>query len=57
MVNEPMNGKKTEAINLRVDAGFKSRLTHAAQKERRSVTNMVMKILSDWLEENAEKAA
>jgi len=57
MANEPMNGKKTEAINLRVDAEFKSRLTDAAMKERRSVTNMVMKILSDWMEDNAEKAA
>ncbi len=55
MGNEPINTTKSESINIRVDAEFKSKLTDAALKERRSVTNMVMKILADWMEKNARE--
>lgn len=50
MSNEPINELRTESINLRVEPRFKEKLAKAAQKERRSVSNLVMKILSDWLE-------
>jgi predicted HicB family RNase H-like nuclease len=38
---------KTETLNLRVSADFKSRLTEEAAKEKRSVTNYLEVILTE----------
>ena len=51
MSNEPINKQRTEAVNVRVDKSFKARLVEAAEKEKRSVSNYVIKVLSDKLEQ------
>ena len=39
---------KTETLNLRVSPEFKRRLTEEARKEKRSVTNYIEAVLSDY---------
>jgi uncharacterized protein (DUF1778 family) len=43
--------EKSESINLRVEPAIKEALVQAATKERRSVSNLVVKILDDWLDD------
>ena len=52
MSNDPQPTKqRTEAVNLRVDKRFKAQLVAAAEKEKRSVSNYVIKVLSDKLDQ------
>lgn len=47
---------KTETqIGIRVTNDFKARLETQAQKERRSVSNLILKVMEEYLEQ-AEKA-
>lgn len=48
---------KTDAqIGFRVSSEFKARLEAQAQRERRPVSNLIVKVLEDYLEEMEEKA-
>jgi len=42
--------QRSEAVNVRVDRDMKKALTKAAIQEKRTVSNLVIKVLSDWLE-------
>jgi predicted HicB family RNase H-like nuclease len=44
--------EKTESINLRVDPRLKEQLVKAAKQEQRSVSNYVVKVLSDKLKQS-----
>lgn len=47
---------KTDAqIGLRVTKEFKERLEAQAQKERRSVSNLILKVMEDYLEAQKDK--
>ena len=47
---------KTDAqIGLRVTKEFKEQLEVQAQKERRSVSNLILKVMEDYLKEQQEK--
>ena len=47
---------KTDAqIGLRVTKEFKEQLEAQAQKERRSVSNLILKVMEDYLKEQQEK--
>lgn len=43
--------EKSEAINLRVDPRFKEKLVKAAREEQRSVSNYVIRVLSEKLKD------
>ena len=48
---------KTDAqIGLRVTKEFKEKLEAQARKERRSVSNLILKVMEDYLKEQREKA-
>jgi hypothetical protein len=40
--------RKTETLNLRVSVEFKKQLVEEARRERRSVTNYIEAVLSDF---------
>ncbi len=42
---------KTATLNLRIDPELKAAADKAAVDERRSLTSLVEKLLSDWLQE------
>jgi len=44
--------RKTATLNLRIDPELKAAADRAADVERRSLTSLVEKLLSDWLREN-----
>lgn len=47
---------KTDAqIGLRVTKEFKEQLEAQAQKERRSVSNLILKVMEDYLKEQQEE--
>lgn len=47
---------KTDAqIGLRVTKEFKEKLEAQARKERRSVSNLILKVMEDYLKEQREK--
>lgn len=47
---------KTDAqIGVRVTSDFKERLEAQARKERRSVSNLVLKVLEEYLEAHEEQ--
>ena len=43
-----------DAIHVRAEKSLKEDLALLAAKERRTVSNLVIKILSDWVEEQKE---
>ena len=46
---------KTDAqIGLRVTKEFKEQLEEQARKERRSVSNLILKVMEDYLKEQSE---
>ncbi len=48
---------KTDAyIGIRVTNDFKARLEAQAQKERRSVSNLIFKVMEEYLEQQEEQA-
>lgn len=46
--------KSENQIGFRVTDEFKARLTAQAEKERRSISNLIINVLTDYLD-NAEK--
>ena len=47
---------KTDAqIGIRVTSEFKARLEAQARKERRSVSNLILKVMEEYLESQREK--
>jgi hypothetical protein len=44
--------EKTEALSIRISASVKKAIEKAAKDDRRSVTQQVEKILSEWLRLN-----
>ncbi|MCI8698324.1 MAG: hypothetical protein HFF20_09935 [Oscillospiraceae bacterium] len=48
---------KTDAqITMRVTSEFKTRLEAQAQKERRSVSNLILKVMEEYLEQQEKEA-
>ncbi len=48
---------KTDAqITMRVTSEFKARLEAQAQKERRSVSNLILKVMEEYLEQQEKEA-
>ena len=48
---------KTDAqITMRVTSEFKARLEAQAQKERRSVSNLILKVIEEYLEQQEKEA-
>jgi len=47
-----MSERKTEAINLRMAPGVKELLRRAAEKEHRTLSNMLEVLILDYCEEN-----
>ena len=47
---------KSETLNLRVSTDFKRRLTEEAKREKRSVTNYVEVILTEYWERRDSRA-
>lgn len=43
--------KTDTQIGLRVTSEFKSRLEHQAEKERRSVSNLIVKVMEEYLDQ------
>lgn len=43
--------KTDTQINCRVTSEFKARLEAQAQKERRNVSNLILKVMEDYLEQ------
>jgi predicted HicB family RNase H-like nuclease len=50
MVNIKKRKYTTEAVNTRVTPALKRALVKAAIQEKRSVSNLVIKVLSDFVE-------
>ena len=49
--------EKTNAyIGIRVTDEFKARLETQAQKERRSVSNLILKVMEEYLEQQEKEA-
>lgn len=55
--NEVIWMAKTDAqITMRVTSEFKARLEAQAQKERRSVSNLILKVMDEYLEQQEKEA-
>ncbi len=50
-----MMPKKVGRLNIRIDEKLKKRLERQARKEDRSVSNMILKVMRDYLEERENK--
>jgi predicted transcriptional regulator len=42
--------EKTEAFQLRLSASLRRRLREQAEKDRRTVSNLIRKVLEDWVD-------
>jgi predicted transcriptional regulator len=47
--------KKAGRLNIRIDDKLKKRLERQAKKEDRSVSNMILKVMRDYLDEKEYK--
>ena len=47
--------KTDTQISLRVTSQFKARLERQAERERRSVSNLILKVMEEYLEQEEEK--
>ena len=47
--------KKAGRLNIRIDHKLKKRLERQAKKEDRSVSNMVLKVMRDYLDDQENK--
>ncbi len=45
-----MKKKKTETISFKIDSDFKDRITSRASEEQRSISNFVIKIITEYLD-------
>ncbi len=50
-----MNGKTDTQISCRVTAEFKTRVEAQAKRERRPVSNLIIKVMEEYLEKNEPK--
>lgn len=46
-----MDKKKTETLSFKIDSDFKHRLVNRAAEEKRSISNFVVKVLTEYLDE------
>ena len=46
------DGRKTATLNLRIDPATKAALERAAKAERRTVTNLIEKLIEDHVEQS-----
>lgn len=51
-----MNGKTDAQIGLRVTSELKKQIEEQARKEHRSVSNLILKIVEEYLEAQGEKS-
>lgn len=47
--------KKAGRLNIRIDEKLKKRLERQAKREDRSVSNMILKVMRDYLDEKEKK--
>ena len=47
--------KTDTQISLRVTSQFKARLERQAERERRSVSNLILKVMEEYLEQQEEE--
>jgi predicted transcriptional regulator len=47
--------KKVGRLNIRIDEKLKKRLERQAEKEDRSVSNMILKVMRDYLDARENK--
>ena len=46
-----MDKKKTETLSFKIDSNFKHRIIERAEEEKRSTSNCVVKVLTEYLDE------
>lgn len=46
---------KADRLNIRIDDRLKRRMKRQAKKEQRSVSNMILKVMRDYLDEKEKK--
>ncbi len=46
---------KADRLNIRIDERLKKRIKRQAKKEQRSVSNMILKVMRDYLDEREKK--
>jgi len=46
---------KADRLNIRIDDNLKKRLEKQAKKEQRSVSNMILKVMRDYLDDKEKK--
>jgi len=46
---------KADRLNIRIDDKLKKRLEKQAKKEQRSVSNMILKVMRDYLDDKEKK--
>ena len=46
---------KADRLNIRIDERLKKRMKRQAKKEQRSVSNMILKVMRDYLDEREKK--
>jgi predicted transcriptional regulator len=46
---------KADRLNIRIDDKLKKRLEKQAKKEQRSVSNMILKVMRDYLDDKERK--
>ena len=46
---------KVDRLNIRIDERLKKRMERQAKKEQRSVSNMILKVMCDYLDDKEKK--
>ena len=46
---------KADRLNIRIDERLKKRMKRQAKKEQRSVSNMILKVMRDYLDDKEKK--
>jgi hypothetical protein len=49
--------KRTDQVNVRLDAKMKAKLGAYAKAEKRTVSNLIFLIITDWLEQREAESA
>ena len=50
-----MPASKADRLNIRIDERLKKRMKRQAKKEQRSVSNMILKVMRDYLDDKEKK--
>lgn len=50
-----MPASKVDRLNIRIDERLKKRMKRQAKKEQRSVSNMILKVMRDYLDDKEKK--